>query len=142
MAHQCKIPNLGKSIIMATLPILDPLIKWMGEMLLWCFKHVWLMLRLINMSKIGPKIVHSAKCTNSVWCKQFAACHVHGIITSCSSKLLRWDWWLWKAEMSLFNFDVHHLYWFILEVGEKCPWSWDKKSVKHLEIFLSIKSAF
>ena len=134
--------KIWNSIITFHMPILDSLIKWMGEMFLWWLKHVWLMFKLANVSKTWSKFVHNAKCTNSALCKQFAADHVHGIITSCSSKLLRWGWWLLKVEMSLFKFDVHHFHWFILEVGEKCPWSWDKKSVKHLEIFLSIKSAF
>ena len=70
--------------------------------------------------------------------------YVHQCITSCSSNLLSWGWWLWKAEMILFNFDVHHLYWFILDHNEKCPWSWNKKSVKtnKCRIFLSIKVHF
>ena len=68
--------------------------------------------------------------------------HVHQCITCCSSNLLSWDWCHLKAEMILFNIDVHHLYWFILEIYEKCPRSWLKKSAKHLEFFLSPKVPF
>ena len=65
-------------------------------------------------------------------------------ITSSSSKLLSWGRWIWKAKMTLFNFDVHHLHWFILDHNEKRPWSWNKKSAKtnKCRIFLSIKVHF
>ena len=65
------------------------------------------MLELANVPKLGLKFVHSTKYTKSVLWKQFSAGYVHEIITSCSSKLLRWGWCLLKAEMALFNFDVH-----------------------------------
>ena len=65
--------------------------------------------------------------------------HVHKSITCCSSNLLSWDWCHLKAKMTLFNFDVHHLYWFILEVYEKSAWSWLLKTVKHLENFSKSK---
>ena len=66
---------------------------------------------------------------------------IHKFITCCSSNLLRWDRCHLKAETSLFNFDVHLLFWFIWEIGEKWPRSWDEKSAKHLEFFLSPESA-
>ena len=68
--------------------------------------------------------------------------HVHQCITCCSSNLLSWDWCHLKAEMIIFNIDVHHLYWFILEIYEKYPRIWLKKSTKHLEFFLSPKVHF
>ena len=68
--------------------------------------------------------------------------YVHQCITCCSSNLLSWDWCHLKAEMTLFNIDVHHLYWFILDHNEKCPRSWLKKSAKHFEFFLSAKVHF
>ena len=75
-------------------------------------------------------------------CNSASRSYVHQCITCCSSNLLSWDWWLWKAEMIILNIDVHHLYWFILEIYEKCPRSWLKKSAKHLEFFLSPKVHF
>ena len=117
------------------MPMFNSLTKWMGEMFLWWLMHVWIMLKLANVSKIGPKFVHSTKCTKSALWKQSAAGCVHEIITSCSSKLLRWGWCLLKAEIALFNFDVHPFHWFILEISENCPWSGAKKSVKTLRNF-------
>ena len=59
---------------------------------------------------------------------------LHQCITCFSSNILSWDWCHLKAEMILFNFDVHHLYWFILEIYEKDAWSWLTKNLVFLEI--------
>ena len=123
------------------MPKFDSLTKWMGEMFLWWLMHVWIMLKLANVSKIGPKFVHSTKCTKSALWKQFSAGYVHEIITSCSSKLLRWGWSLWKADMTPFNFDVHPFHWFMLDHGANSLWSWVKNLSKHIEIFLSVRNA-
>ena len=49
-------------------------------------------------------------------------------IFSCS-------WTFWKACNELFNFHVDHFSWIKIDLGDKWPWSWQKKVLKTLRNF-------
>ena len=120
------------------------LIQGMKRMLHWWFEQVWLLLKIRIMPRLWAKSCTTKTVIYHMTYNAVSGSHVHQCITSCSSNLLSWGWWLWKAKMTLFNFDVHHLHWFVLDHNEKYPWSWYKKSVKtnKCRIFLSPKVHF
>ena len=87
------------------------------------FWQLWYVSKLILTCQGGIWTNRPKQCTNDVM-QTWVTGHVHGLVTSCSSKLLRWGWSLLKSDVTPFNFDVYCWSWFMLEVSEKSPYIW------------------